>query len=397
MDTFYLYDGIPKLGGHKAVAEIDTDALRRNYDRLCDMSPNARHICVVKADAYGHTCEICVPILLDSGCDFFAVSCIEEAITVRKICNKLSKAADILILGYTLTCHAKLLCDNDLIQTVLSVEYAERLDAEAKAKGCCVRAHIALDTGMNRIGLCAADVFECDRAVVDICALSRLSGLRIEGMFTHFAKADEPYDSVVLSPDSYTLKQISMFSYVRDKLSKCGIKLFSHACNSAATVRFSSLSLDAVRFGILLYGVQPSENFCVDVRPVMSLKTVISHINHLKAGRSVSYNGIYIADTDKIIATLPIGYADGVLRAYSGCEVVVNTKSGDVKARIIGRICMDQCMIDITDAAARVGDTVTVFGSFPNQLDALSKAAETIEYESLCSISARVPRIIKNN
>lgn len=395
MYPFYLYTDMPKLTEHKVIAEIDTAALKSNYLTLAGLTPGTRHICVVKADAYGHTCEICVPTLLDAGCDFFAVSCIEEALVVRKICRENQKHADILILGYTDCRQAIELASNGIIQTLLSTEYAEQLDEAARALGCKVRTHAALDTGMNRIGICARDDAECKAAADEVAYISKLEGLRLEGIYTHFAKADEEYFATVESPDSYTLLQSQRFLRVRDELKQRNIDLFCHVCNSAATARFPSLKLDGVRIGILLYGIQPSEHINVPVSPVMALKTLISHVHTLKAGQTVSYGGTYCADRDRVIATVPIGYADGLLRAYSGFELTVRTHKGDVKAAIIGRICMDQCMIDVTGLDVSVGDEVTVFGGDPSQLRTLATMAETIEYESLCLVSARVPRVKK--
>ncbi|MBE6583934.1 MAG: alanine racemase [Ruminococcaceae bacterium] len=395
MYPFYLYTDMPKLSEHKVIAEIDADALLYNYKELSDLTPNTRHICVVKADAYGHTCEICVPALLDAGCDFFAVSCVEEALVVRKICDSCDRCADILILGYTTPRQASVLCSNSIIQTLLSAEYAKQLSDAAIEQGCTVRAHAALDTGMNRIGICARDDQECVDAARQIQQISSFDGIQLEGMYTHFAKADEEYDATVISEESLTIIQSERFLRVRNALLDRGIRLFCHICNSAAAVRFPSLALDGVRMGILLYGIQPSEFINVPVKPVMSLKTLISHIHTLKAGQTVSYGGTYIARKDTTVATVPIGYADGILRSYSGFELTVHTPSGNHKAAIIGRVCMDQCMIDITDLPASVGDEVTVFGSEPCQLRTLSKMAGTIEYESLCLVSARVPRVQK--
>lgn len=395
MYPFYLYTDMPKMTEHKVIAQIDTGALRKNYQTLASLTPGTRHICVVKADAYGHTCEICVPVLLEAGCDFFAVSCIEEALVVRKICLEQEKQADILILGYTDHRQAPVLASNDIIQTLLSIEYADKLDEAARLAGCMVRAHAALDTGMNRIGICARDDNECDVAIEQISRIATCEGIRLEGLYTHFAKADEEYFSAVESPDSYTLAQSRRFLSVRKALSDKGVDLFCHVCNSAATARFPSLALDGVRIGILLYGIQPSEHINVPVYPVMSLKTLISHVHTVKAGQTVSYGGTYRAQKDTEVATVPIGYADGLLRSYSGFDLTVHTKNKVCRAKIIGRICMDQCMIDVTGLDVSVGDEITVFGSDPCQLRTLANMAGTIEYESLCLISARVPRIKK--
>ena len=393
MSSHRLYSGLPALPFHKAWAEIDTDALKRNYISLRYYAPNSRHICVVKADAYGHTASLCVPALLDAGCDFFAVSCIDEALEVRALCKEAKKNADVLILGYTAPEHAQALADNDIIQAVISEQHAESLCQGAKECNRRIRVHIALDTGMNRIGLDARCEDECSSAAELIKNLCGKAELRVEGLFTHFSKADEsPEES---DGDEFTQGQYKRFVLVNNILKNNNIRLFCHVSNSAATVRFQNLALDGVRLGILLYGAAPSAYVKAEVSPVMSLHTSISRIHKLPAGQRVSYGGEFVSNTDKIIAALPIGYADGFQRAYRGCKVTVHTSSGDFKAPIIGRVCMDQCMIDVTGIPAAVGDKITVFGYDKGDLSRLAEMAETIEYEVLCLISGRVPRIVR--
>lgn len=396
MRSFRLYSDMPYLPCHKSWAEIDSRALEYNYRLLRAMTPNVKHICTVKADAYGHISALCVGVLLDAGCRFFAVSCIEEAVDVRNACIDKGADADILILGYTDCSQAAELAGNNIIQTVISREYAEKLNRAALAEGCVVRTHVALDTGMNRIGLPAQREEECARAVADITDIMSLEGIVLEGMFTHFARSDEDFDSVNAA-DSHTRRQFARFQSVRGALLERGIKLFSHVCNSAAAVRFPEFRLDGVRLGILLYGVRPSEHIDVCTRPVMSFHTVISHIHELNEGETVSYGGHYSASEKRKIATIPIGYADGFLRAFSGAVVTVSTAEGNFKAPVVGNICMDQCMIDVTEVPCAVGDIVTVFGNDPEDLSRLARLANTIEYEVLCLISARIPRIVKEN
>lgn len=395
MESFRLYSGIPSLPDGKVWAEINTQALADNYRILCKKTPGIRHICVVKADAYGHTSAICVDALLDADCDFFAVSCIEEAIEVRKLCRAKNRFAEILILGYTDPQYAKALAEYNIIQAVVGEDHAEALLKKAKSEKCTVRVHVALDTGMNRVGLCARNENECMRAADTVKALAAEKHLSIEGLFTHFSKADEE-EASVFAPESHTRIQAKRFAAVQDLLKNSGIELFCHACNSAAAIRFPEYAFDGVRLGILLYGVRPSRHVAAETAPVMSLHTVISHIHELPAGESVSYGGRYVAESDLVIATLPIGYADGFLRAYEGAEVTVHSRTGDRKAPIIGRICMDQCMIDLTGISAEVGDRVTVFGDDHETLSALAALANTIEYEVICLISGRVPRIAAN-
>lgn len=395
MRSYRLYDGAEDLPLHKIVAEISTDALSHNLALLRSLVPKSEPICVVKADAYGHTADICVRTLLGDGCRFFAVSCIEEAISVRRICESEEIFAQILVLGYTPTSLANELARYNIIQAALSLDYARELSQKACEYGVCVRIHVAVDTGMNRIGVCANSDEECLCAAEEIEIISKLNGIILEGMFTHFARSDEE-KAITLSSDSHTRRQGERFVRVKDLLAKKGIKLFTHACNSAATVRFPEFAFDGVRLGIMLYGIYPSRHMGgLGLRPVMTLKTVIAHIHTVPEGESVSYGGTYKAQRATRVATLPIGYADGFLRAYSGAAVTVRSPKGDFKAVVIGRVCMDQCMIDVTGVEAEIGDTVIIFGEDPTDLQRLATLAQTIEYECLCLVSARVPRIKK--
>lgn len=391
-ETYKLYSSLPIYSRHKTWAEIDLDALRRNYALLKNHVGGSRIICVMKADSYGHGADSCARALLEEGCDFFAVSCIEEAVALRKVCIELGKRADILILGYTLPYSAGTLAESDIIQTVFSPEYAMALSEEARRQRCRVRVHIKLDTGMNRIGFVAQNDETVNRAADDIAAVCALDSISVEGMFTHFAKADE-----AVCGEDMTLIQAGRFTSVNNKLADMGIKIpFLHVSNSAASVRYPELHFDGVREGILLYGARASELADLPgLRPVMSLKTVISHIHSLPAGEHVSYGGTFTSDIERTLATIPIGYADGFLRAFSGAKVSIASKSGKITAPIVGRICMDQCMVDVTGTDANVGDVVTLFGEDPSQLYDLAKLAGTIDYECLCLISGRVPRIYK--
>ena len=391
----YIYSDLPKLSEHKLFAEIDTDALIYNYKLLCAKTQGTHHICVVKADAYGHAADLCVRALLRAGCRFFAVSCIEEAISVRAICRDEGTDTEVLILGYTDPKQAQLLSENDIIQTLPSAEYAEKLNYEASLSGTCVRTHAALDTGMNRIGISACSEEECFKAAILLKRIAAYKNISLEGLFTHFARADEGSDEAKAS----TQKQFSRFMTVRTILHESGIFLFCHASNSAAAIASPDLALDGVRLGIVLYGIAPSEHIHktedLGLMPVMSLKTLICHTHTLLPGEQVSYGGIYSSDNERTIATIPIGYADGFIRAYGGYKVTVSTAEGNFKAPIVGRICMDQCMIDITGIPAKAGDPVTIFGNDAEDLYDLARRAGTIGYECLCLVSARVPRVIK--
>ena len=406
-ETTRLHEYLPVLTHHKTWVEIDTAALRSNYRTLRDpilkQNPKARMIAVVKADAYGHGIEPCVHSLLTEGCRDFAVSGIEEALAIRRILQKSHPDmpdghVSILILGYTLPKQAAILAEHHITTTILSEEYAVELSRAAVAQNVTVNTHIALDTGMNRIGIPVHSDNEQAEAIRAIERIYKLPNVTVEGMFTHFACADDPLEAVA-DDTGLTMVQYKRFQAVTARLQELRLKPpLCHVCNSAAAYRFPEICpegcLDAVRLGIVLYGVPPSPHVPCTLQPVMKLKTVISHIHTLLPGETVSYGGLFRADEPRQIATLPIGYADGFVRAYGHANVTVHTSAHDhVTAPLVGRICMDQCMIDVTDLPVQVGDTVTLFGDHPEQLSELAKCAGTIEYECLCLISARVPRI----
>lgn len=398
-----LYSSLPKFEDTRTWAEIDRGSLCSNYKYLWEIIKKnceaegvklPKPICVVKADAYGHGACGTVPSLIDSGCRFFAVSAIEEAVEISNICLNKGVNSDVLILGVTIPTLASKLAEYDIITAVPSYEYAKRLSDAAVKVGARVRTHIKLDTGMNRLGFAAYDDESIERTAEEIAACNKLKGIKIEGMFTHFAEADDREDGFL---DGATEKQAERFFKCKKRLESYGIKIpFCHVCNSAAAIRFPKLALDGVRLGIGLYGVKPSSAFDLSLRPVMALKTKISHIHTLKKGEKVGYGGTYTAESDRVIATLPIGYADGFLRSYGGSSVLVSSKNGDFEAPIIGRICMDQCMVDISDGMSKLpasGDEVTLFGDCPERIYKIAENAGTIAYEVLCAVSSRVIRL----
>ena len=355
-------------------AEIDLGVLKRNYARICEYADGAQVIAVVKADAYAHGAVRCAQALCQAGCRFFAVSCVNEAMEIRRHVGK----SDILILGVVPEAAVPLLCENGLIVALASSEEASRLAAAVPA-GRKLRVHVKLDTGMNRIGFPAdgEGAREIERAL-------SCGKFEPEGLFTHFACADEPDDRM-------TRRQFERFLAVEAELAARGITFkVRHVCNSAATMLDPDMHLDAVRAGIILYGLDPSPHArATGLEPVMTLKTRITHIHTVRAGETVGYGATFTAPRDMTVATLPIGYYDGFIRAYA------NGGGAPYKGRfcpIVGRICMDQCMIDVTGTDARVGDVIELFGK-GNSVEKLSDAAGTISYESLCLISKRVERV----
>ena len=322
------------------------------------------------------------------------MSCIEEAIDVRQVCDGRGLDAEILIMGYTFPSQAPQLAEHGITAALTDLNHANSLADAAKSAGVVISCHIKIDTGMNRLGfpaLCDADIASTADNIEEIL---KNKNLNITGIFTHFSKADEELPEN--GEKNLTFIQYRRFMKLCDILKKrgCDIK-FKHACNSAATLAFADFRLDACRAGILLYGACPSEGLLANTtKPVMKFKTVITHIHTLPPGEAVSYGATFTADTPRKIATLPVGYADGFIRAYSGAYVTVNTKSGGVRVPVIGRICMDQCMIDITGTDAELLDEVTLFGNSPKDLSDLAAHAKTIDYEVLCLVSARVVRKI---
>ena len=390
------YSTLPALSDYKAWAEVSPAALIRNYRYLAGImqkkAPGARMITVVKADGYCHSNEICIPAFLEAGCDFFAVSSIEEAIAVREIAKKARKHPEVLILGYTPPSAAGTLARYDIIQCLLSKEYAEELSRHALRKNVTVRVHVKVDTGMNRVGFAAHSNEEIEAAAEEIAASIALPGIRSEGIFSHFARSDEDLSA---DPDTDLNRiQFERFMAVDSALKARGISVgMRHICNGAAAIRFpSECALEGVRFGLWLYGVGTSE-FDEPLAPALRLKTVVAHLHPLLPGEGVGYGSTYRSETPRTLATLPIGYADGFLRAYRDGTVTVHTKAGDVTVPLVGRICMDQCMIDVTGLPVSVGDQVTLFGISPEELAALAARGGTIEHEVLCLISSRIPRI----
>lgn len=399
----------------RVCAEVDTAALRANYRKLVGRvqvtaqdrgAPAPMPIAVVKANAYGHDIRLCVPALVEEGCRAFAVACIEEAVTLRRLLEELTASAGetppadslILILGYTSPTHAAQLAQHCLTAALVSAGHAERMSEAACAAHVRVSVHIALDTGMNRIGLAAHTPEECSAAIRAAATITALPGLSVGGMFTHFAEADGDM-ATEMADGSRTAAQYERFATVRDGLTALGLRpALCHICNSAASVRFPTAHpdrlADAVRLGIELYGYGvPFPDDTPPLSPVLRLCTSVVHIHELLPGERVGYGGTYSSPTPRRLATLPVGYADGWLRAFSGATVTICTREGAKKAPIVGRVCMDQCMIDITDLPVEQGDPVLLFGQETAELEALAERAGTIEYELLCLITARVPRI----
>ena len=388
---YRLYSSLPLGCENKNRAVIDTDALVANYRTLCAKTKRSvRPIAVVKADAYGHGIPICVPALLREGCDFFAVASLPEAVAVRETVVREGANADILIFGYTDPSDLPLLLRYDLIQTVFSREYGERLSNAAESEGARVRVHLAADTGMNRVGFGAYNEQSIEESACAVSQLWKKGRLCIEGLFSHLFCADEPQNAQAVSA---TERQIERFGELYCRLEKIGCPIaLRHLCNSAGLLTHPKAHFEAVRLGVALYGVSPIPD-CPPLLPVMRLESRVVHLHTLLPGETVGYGGAFSADTPRLIATLPIGYADGFLRAYrDAAEVSLYTAAGCFRVPVVGRICMDQCMLDVTDTDAAIGDRAVLFGEAAEDSTRVADAAGTIAYEVMTSISSRVER-----
>ena len=380
-------------------AEINMDSVRANYEGIrASIGEDTRLCCVVKADAYGHgAVELC-KLYHELGADFFAVSNLDEALELRRA----DITEPILILGYTPPDRCVDLSRCDIRQAVYSLEYAESLSSRCAAAGVEVTVHIKVDTGMSRIGFICQEFPRDNDSVEEIKKACSLPNLRHEGIFTHFAVADDGADG-----EDFTEKQFACFAYTIDALENAGVSFeITHCANSGAILDYPSLRMDMVRAGIILYGYSPSPKVRsrFELRPAMRLKTLISHIKTVKAGATVSYGRTFTAERDMRIATVPVGYADGYIRAYAGDGYMFvwdKTKKFGRNCKIIGRICMDQCMLDVTDfPEAEVGNVVVVFGNGKDgepTAEDVASWGNTICYEVLCAVSKRVPRLYRTN
>lgn len=365
-------------------AVISLDAVEQNFREMRkNIAEDTKMIAVVKADAYGHGA---VPVAhLIEGYDYiwgFAAATAEEAVHLRE--NGVTKP--ILILGIIFEEYYPELVRDDIRLAVCEYEEAEKLSKEAVLQNKTVHIHIALDTGMTRIGY--ADIPE---SVEEIKKIAGLPNLEIEGMFTHFSRADE-YDR---SPAMVQLERYQKFS---DLVEAAGVEIPLHHCsNSAGIIRVPEANLSIVRAGITIYGIYPSsevERDIVKLTPVMELKSHVTYVKDVPEGAAISYGGTYVADKKRRVATIPVGYADGYPRQLSNKGwVLIHGK----KAPILGRVCMDQFMVDVTEIGdVKKGDEVTLLGRDGDEFISIEEIGDLcgrFSYEFACDISPRVPRI----
>lgn len=366
--------------------EIDLHSLDENIENIKNAAPEREIMAVVKANAYGHGDIEISKELMALGIKNFAVSNVCEGVHLRK--HDIS--GNMLIFGYTPIEELDMACNYSLVQTILDTEYAVKASEYAVKNNLELRVCIKFDTGMGRIGL------RCDDEAVlieNIKKITALKGLKIEGAFTHFAVADSTDEENI----AYTKNQQRLFEKCVLLLKENGITLNTyHSLNSAGGLFYSGFDSTAERAGICMYGQKPDASLTMpfELKPVMQLKSTVCMLKTIHKGDFVSYGRTYKADKDITVATVPIGYADGYPRALSNkADMLIHGK----RASIIGRVCMDQLMLDVTDIPeVCVGDTVTVFGKDGNceiPLDELAGKCDTINYELLCAIGIRVPRV----
>jgi alanine racemase len=370
---------------HRSWAEIDLDNLEHNYKIVRDMLSDGTDImAVVKADGYGHGSELVSLYLQHFGADWFGVSNLNEAEVLRKAGIK----KPILVLGYTPPKLARIIRDLDVSQTVTDLEYAQILSKEASISGKDIKIHIKVDTGMSRLGFRAVDPVEASIEIEEVCHMKNLIPT---GIFTHFASADKDDEE----SRSFTENQHAQFAAVVSGLFQRGISFKCiHCCNSAGIINYPESHHTMVRQGILLYGLSPISRQASDsfgLKPVMSLKSAISQIKTIEKGSCIGYGCSYIAKQEMTIATVPLGYADGYPRVFGN---KAKAWIADKLVNIVGNICMDQLMLDVTGLDVKRDDVVTFFGGrSPISLCNLAGMAGTINYELSCNISRRIPRI----
>lgn len=373
-------------------AEINLDNIEHNYKIIREnVDKKTMMCCVIKADGYGHGAVQVAKLYEKLGADWFCVSNIEEALELRQ--NGIT--LPILILGYTPAECARTLADNNISQACYSIEYAKLLSENAVKQNITVNIHLKLDTGMSRIGLMCQKFTRDNKSIDEAERICKLPHLYSQGIFTHFAVSDEAEQG-----KNFTLNQFECYIHTVKALEKRGIKFdIKHCANSGAIIDYPQTHLDMVRAGIILYGLSPSAKLYgkLDLKPAMELKSVISQIKEIEEGTTISYGRTYIASKIKKVATVPVGYADGFIRKIAEQGYIsINRK----KAKILGRICMDQLIVDADNTDdIKTGDTVTLFGTGENTptVDDIANWTGTINYEVVCLISKRVARVYFKN
>ena len=374
-----------KIPDKRCWAEVSPKNLLHNYRALRAAIPaSCRFLGVVKADAYGHGALEAARLLEKAGADYLAVACLDEALELRTGGVRMP----LLILGHTDPAYTRILIEQNITQAVTGLHEAEGFSTAAQACGGTLRVHMAVDTGMSRLGfLCTGGSF--DRGVSELVRASALSNLDAEGVFTHFAVSDEPGEE----NEAYTRGQFRVFTAAVDAAKALGAGFrIRHCANSGAVLHYPEMALDMVRPGLLLYGYGDEEGK-LDLRPCMRLVTRVLTVKTYAPGTSVSYGRRFTTERETRMGVLGIGYADGLPRLCSN-RFAAAVPGGFAPQR--GSVCMDMCMVDLTELPdVQAGDEAEIFGARAD-LNALSRSAQTIPYELLCSVSKRVPRVWKD-
>jgi len=367
-------------------AEINLDHVKHNIKEIKNIVKKDTLVCaVIKADGYGHGAVELAEVLLENGADRIAVATLGEAMQLRKA----GYTVPIMVLGYTPDDQGQFVIDHNIIQTVYTYDQALAFSNIAKESNKELTIHLKLDTGMSRLG------FKPNaQSIDDIKKIFKLPNLMIEGIFTHFATADD-------KNKEYTYGQFNIFMDFVSQLEQEGYKIpIKHVSNSATIIDLPEMNLDMVRPGIILYGLYPSDDVNKDkihLKQVMELKAKISHVKTLPKEYGVSYGLKYFTTDEEQIITIPIGYADGYTRMMSGkAEIIVK----DTKIPLVGRICMDQCMANATGLDVKPGDEVTLYSSDRESgicIDDIANKLGTINYEIVCMLGKRVPRVYLEN
>lgn len=369
---------------NRAWAEVNLDHIAHNVREIRRITNKKAEIMgIVKADAYGHGVMEVARTLLSNGVTRLAVSMLDEAIQLRNH----GIEVPILVLSYTDPRRAEEIITNEVTQAVFSHDLACALSEAAGKLNRNVKIHIKIDTGMTRVGFMPGY-----SAIKDVVQISKLPGIIIEGLFTHFASADE-------TDKSYTYMQYEKFMSICTELNRIGLYIpIKHVANSAGIIQFPEMHLDMVRPGVILYGMYPSaevDKTVIDLKPAMTLKANVTLVKDVEPGTSVSYGRIFTTRRPSRIATIPIGYADGYTRLLNGKgKVLIN----GTMVPVVGKICMDQCMVDVTDLTedVKVGDEVVLFGEQGGSRIPIEEVAAqigTINYEVVCIIGKRIPRV----
>lgn len=369
---------------HRTYLKIDLNKLEHNFNCVRNKLPsNIKILGVIKANAYGHG-AVEIGKFLDGKCDFFGVACIEEAVELKKAEIK----TPILILGRVFPFDIETAVKYDVRIPIFSYDDAVALSNEAVKQGKNMPFHFCIDTGMSRIG------FQVSEESADICkSITELPNIFAEGLFSHFATADE-------KDLSKAVEQRNKYKKFCKMLSDRGIEIpIKHLNNSAGIMNFDEY-FDMCRMGIITYGLYPSDEVdkdILDLEPIMSWHTKISHIKELEPNREISYGGTFKTDRVTKVATVPVGYADGFPRCLSNKgKVIINGKY----AKILGRVCMDQFMVDVSDIECNINDEVVLFGTQKNahiSLEELANSAYSFNYELPCRIPVRVNRVYVYN